>query len=778
MANRFTDFFRRNQNKTKIEEAVLAPKQTDNNNVLIKDLYTSQTTLLEGTDVANSDEEKLIALYRQMENDAIISAALDLYADSATQPNAKTGHVVSIASPNQTFQNEINEFLLNHVKIDTEAWQIVRDVARDGKILLDTQVDSSDWSFVPVLDPSKVKVLTLGQDKIKYFVVSPEEKKENNSPFSFISSMSDNKLDTYTVENKDRFIAGFASRENKGTMTIVSEGKFDGDESRTEELTIRSGRSLLANVVQTYQTLSALEDAMFINRLTKSTEFKIVQIDVGEGTDNKQAKQIIDSVKNAFKSSESIDTTINRYANRQSPIPVNDFIYIPSRGTKGTVTVSTVGGEAVEGKTADIDYYRNKLFAGLGVLKAYLGFEETTPGGLGDSTLSKLDERFGRRVIRLQSVLKHIVKQMIEFYWRYSAVSASRTLENMPEYSIIMGKISTKEEEENSARLTNSIATATSIIGLLNDDRFSKYVDPDKLFKYIFEDIIGLDTTMFSTELTTEDVALKVHKLKESIKRIGKDTGFLSDGSIDLLSHLKETDVKQIFEEYNIFLDTGEDLIPFNIAINTSRYKKDLLVEATYKQLKDMSKSRDPERLKRSKNLIAKYTGIDDDLNITFQVTAEDPEDNKAKGRPTSYATKVNLKDLVTVIKASREEDVIPNDKDLVMAAIQGDVDVYCECPAAKYWGQQYNGTKGDYSLDKNDIPPTVRIPTQPICKHTVLTLTVLPFWYNTIVRDLRNKGILPSSEVKNKKIDDKQVDLEADTIENLEDVDKEKKEK
>jgi len=367
---------------------------------------------------------------------------------------------------------------------------------------------------------------------------------------------------------------------------------------------------------------------------------------------------------------------------------------------------------------------------------------------------------------------------MIEFYWRYSSTSMTRTLDNIPKYKVVLGKISTKEEDENTKRLESNLGIASTLVGMLKDPDFVKYVDKEKLFKYIFEDVVGLDTTMFSSQPTSEDISLKVHKLKESIKRIGESTGFLPEGSIDLLSHLKETDVKQIFEEYNIFLDTGEDIIPFNVAININRYKKDLLVEATYKQLKDMSKSRDPERLKKSKNLTAKYTGIDDDLNITFQVTAEDPEDNRAKGRPTSYTTKVGLKDLMTVIKASREEDSTPNDKDLVMAAIQGDIDVSCECPAFKYWGSEYNGTKGDYSLTKNDIPPTRNVPTQVICKHTVLTLTVLPFWYNTIVRDLRNKGILPSSEVKNKKVDDKQIDLEADTIENLEDVDKEKKEK
>lgn len=779
---KLVDIFKRKQGKPAIQEVITAPKQTDNNNVIIKDLYTSQVTLLENTDIASLDESKLITLYRQMENDAIISAALDLYADSATQVNVKTGHVIAIESHDKTFEREINNFLWDSVKIDTEAWQFVRDVARDGKIFLDTQVDTTDWSFVPVNDPSTIKALTLGQDKIKYFVVKPsiDSEQKQQGQFSFIQDKQAETLDDYIVEGKDRYIAGFNSRENKGTMTVSVEGKYDEDGNpKLEELTIRSGRSILANVVQTFQTLSALEDAMFLNRLTKSTQFKIVQIDVGENTDNKQAKQMIDSVKNAFKSSETIDQSASRYQNRQSPIPVNDFIYVPTKGTKGAVKVDTVGGETVEGKTADIDYYRNKLFAGLGVLKAYLGFEETTPGGLGDSTLTKLDERYGKRVQRLQQVLSHIVKQMIEYYWRYSSTSSLRTLENIPKYKIILGKVSTKEEEENRARLKDSIDIGNSIIAMAKDEFFVKRINQDKLFTYIFEDIIGLDTSMFSADPNAEEIEVNVHELEAKKGNVGtrkiyESGSFINDVS-DLLSNINEAEVRAIFDEYDVFLESNGSIIPFNVAMNLSRYNRAMLLEATYKQLKSLSKTKDPERLAKSKKLTAKYTGIDSENNITFVVTAEDPEKNKAEGKPTSYVTKVSLKDLLSTIKATQENDEKVTDKEIIFAAIQGDIDVSCECPAFKYWGSEYNGTKGDYSLTKNNIPPTRNIPTQVICKHTVLTLTVLPFWYNTIIRDLRNKGILPSSKDTKVKVNKKQNEIEADNIENLEDVNKEK---
>lgn len=780
-----SDFFRGRQ-KQPVEESVMVAPKTEINNEIISKLVTSNTTIFKGTLASNEDERKLMALYDQMDNDSVISAALDLYADNATQINPKTGHVVSIESNDKEFQKEINEFLWDAVKIDTEAWQITRDIAKYGKIALDTRADQSDWSFVAVEDPSTVQVLVEGQDNIKYFVIYPHKdmsRQEVGSP-TFMYQNRDVNMDDYIIEQKDRFIVGFNSREIRGSMTLQFDKEYQ-DTPIEKEYRVRSGRSILAAVIQTWQTLSAMEDALFINRLTKSTKFKLVQVDVGDSND-KQATQIMNSVKSAFKSSESIDLTSNRYQNRQSPIAYEDYIYMPKKGEKGAIEVNEFGGEIGEQDLSDINYYRNKLFAGLGVLKAYLGFEETTPGGLGDSTLSKLDERFGRRVVRLQQVLAYVVNQMISYYWRYSLTD--RTSDNIPKYKLVLGKISTKEEEENRKRLDDSINSARNIISLIKDDMFIDKIDKDKLFNFIMNEVIGLDSSMFDNLPSEDEIAVKVKEIKDELKQkktIKKESIQDKTSSVKkeikkerkevfipvkAKTHLSETykDLYNMFDEFDIYLDDDKGtILPFNEAIKRFRYKR-VFGEATYKQLKDMSKSKDPERLAKSKKLTAAYTGIDSDNNITFRVTAEDPEANRAAGRPTSYTTKVALNDLASAILKSRENGSDINDKDIVMSALQGDIEVSCDCPAAMYWGQQWNGTKDNYSLDKNDIAPTRNIPTQPICKHTLLTLTVLPFWWNSIVRDLRNKGILSSSETLEDKIDKKAGEEKAEDLKDI----------
>lgn len=897
------------------------PKKEENSNVVtesiaVNNLITTARKALNSTDLNDLDSAKQLELFRQMDNDAIISAALDLYADNATQVDEKTGHVIAVESHDKKFQEEINDFLWNTVNIDTEAWQIIRDIVRDGYIFLDTKAsqDGRNWAFTPVQDPSKIKALTYGQGIVKYFAVAPEEQDEDNPYFSNFTVLTDNTKDNYDykIEPHDRFIVGFNTSRVVGKMTVETTTRFG--ESRQEELDIRVGRSILAPVVQTWETLSAMEDALFINRLTKSRQFKIVEVNVTDST-NKQAKQIMDSVKNAFKSSETIDETINKYQNRQSPIPVEDFIFVPVKDEKGSIEVNSIGGEVGEVDTGDIDYYRNKLFAGLGVLKAYLGFEETTPGGLGDTTLTKLDERLGRRVVRLKNILHNVVDQIIKYYWKNSA--SNRTLENIPKYTIISGKVSTNEEDDKRERLISNLNIASDIVSMATSEIFADYVSKEKLFNYVFNNVIGIDVKYIDNTPIPDDVPIRVKKLVESAKSINNNdeifnkhnihgytkkiiydeiydvaAKYLVDGveehedkivvfnyEIDFavfssfdeeteeydviveIYDIKEYDVGKLLTSYNIpfeksnrsesiyFTLDGEeyrvsthkrppvvdgfavyeheydneiivsnevemykevekllknrkltesknkeeqtkvyegklrniltesvinelktlleseviefednDGNKFNITeIENSKGHKDLLYEYTYSQLKELSKNLDPARLNKAKKSTAKYMGLDDDNNIVFVVTAENPDENKSKGKPTSYITRVKMNELDWVVDVNEKEGRRITDRDIVRLAIGGDLQVSCTCPAAKYWGQQYRGTKEKYSLDKNTIKPTRNIPLQVVCKHTLATLIALPFWNNSIVRDLRLNGTIKPKPKKPSKKNNKQ---------------------
>lgn len=713
--NWFERLFRRS-NKREIITEVVGQEVSDN---IIKGLSTTSLSLVDSIDTLVSDERVLHNIYDQMDQDAVISAALDLFADNATIINQKTGHVASVeVEADPDIQDELNDFLWRIFKVDTEGWEIVRSLVKNGKVIIDAMPENvgSSWAFVEVDNPSDAHALLSPNGEIKYIAITPEAKVDQSDIFGMLKQ---DKGSEYMLYPSSQYITGFNSKDIKGTMTVRIESELFEDDYKEEELKIRSGKSILYPIINTWHTLTNMENALYVNRLTKSTQFKVVQVDV-TGLNNEQATKLVNDVKNVFKNTETLDTSNNRYQNRRAPITVDDMVFIPKKGEQGTVSIDSVGGDLSKMPMEDIEYQRNKLFAGLGVLKAYLGFEETTPGGLGDSTLTKLDERFGRRVQRLQTVLKSILEQAIEFYWVHSY--EHRTLNNLPKYTVILSKVSTKEDKDNRDILTTNIATANSLINIMKNDWFADKVDKDKAFKYIFENILNISTQAFDKTLAVENVDLIIN------------------GTITEIANKKL--LKDLINEYDVYIEDDKyNLIPLNEISSSRRAFKQILAEETYKTLRSQSISDDPKRLSKSKKIIIRYTGLDNDNNLTFTATAEDPELNRATGKPTSYSTKVSLKDLAKVIKDNKEN--VKSDKDIVNAALNGDIGVSCNCPASKYWGQQYMGTINDYSIDINTIAPTRNVPTQVVCKHTLATLSVLPFWWNTIVRDLRNKGLL-----------------------------------
>ncbi len=783
--NLFQRIFSRNK-KEPLEESttisMVNPSKEISDKISEMRLYTNTARVLKITDVNNASEELLIGTYRDMDNDSIISGALDLYADNATQVNSKTGHVVSIRSSNKLFEETVNDFLWNIVKIDNRAWQIVRDIARDGYIYLDTKPigNTNAWVFLPVIKPYNIQALTQNGEDIDYYLVTEDINDTLDSKLGGFYSGTDKSSIYKTIEPRDRFISGFATSEIVGDAEIEISSLFSDktEETTTQRLWIKSGRSLLAPIVNTWETLVMLEKSLFINRLSRSKQFNIVGINV-TGTDNKQAQNIIDNIKKSLKSSETIDEQASNYLNRTSPVQLDDFVFIPNRDGVGSITIDKIVPSDIQQNLDDINYQRNKLFGGLGILKAYLGFEETTPSGLGSTTLVQLDERFGRRVKRLQQPLRDVVGKMVTYYHLYS--SPNNTLDNLPDFTVELAEVSDAASRASQELINQGFDRANNLLGIIKDDLFIDYVDTNKLFKYIFEDVIGIETVNFDNTRQPDDVKLKILNLSESIKDIDnkkRTNGYLKrllendknkikpnwtfKGKLQEFLQVALSDdekIKELSESVFILRDsdytTELEESKKDIDYLNNQVKK-VLTEVqnnNHTTLRNKSKKEDPERIKKSKKIQVDYYGIVDSDTVLFYASAEDPEKNRKAGRPTEYEVRVKLKDLLEMVEDNIENGFKITDQEVVRLAVwAGDLELSCTCPAAKYWGMQYRGTLEDYSLIKNWIEPTVLEPKQPLCKHTIAVITkALPFIVNTLVRDLRRAGTLPDRKEKSR---------------------------
>lgn len=115
-----------------------------------------------------------------------------------------------------------------------------------------------------------------------------------------------------------------------------------------------------------------LEDSVMIHRIMRSPEKRMFYINVGSIPPH-EVEQFMQKTMNTMKKTPYLgsDGQYNLKFNMQNMM--EDF-YIPVRGNDQTTRIETTKGLEYDGVT-DIRYYQEKLFAGLKIPKAFMGYE-------------------------------------------------------------------------------------------------------------------------------------------------------------------------------------------------------------------------------------------------------------------------------------------------------------------------------------------------------------------------------------------------------------------
>jgi len=129
-------------------------------------------------------------------------------------------------------------------------------------------------------------------------------------------------------------------------------------------------------------------------------------------------------------------------------------------------------------------------------------------------------------------------------------------------------------------------------------------------------------------------------------------------------------------------------------------------------------------------DLGTRFSGVDGDM-VHFDTQSESTPGHE-------WHQWIRMTELPDVIE---DPDMTIQDK--VKLALQGDLQVHCNCPAFKYWGYQYITTQLGAAVTPEHRPPNVRNPQRKgdVCKHLALVLRVLPFWWNNIAGELAKQG-------------------------------------
>jgi hypothetical protein len=447
-------------------------RQHNTNFVNLRDRYTKlQRSYYETQQGAQSMayhqvRRELFRDYDAMDQDPIISSALDIYADESTTKN-EYGDVLQIKSTNENVRELLHNLFYDVMNIEFNLWPWVRNLVKYGDAFLALEI-APEQGVINVMPHSTYNV----------------ERLEGTDP-------NNQNYVKYKVE-LDRFGKKEYEQYEMAHFRMLSDTNF-----------LPYGKSMVEGARRIWKQLSLMEDAMLIHRIMRAPEKRIFKIDIGNippvEVDNYMQKIINKMKKTPFVNKDTGD--YNLKYNIQN---LTEDFFLPVRGSDSGTNIENLQGleyAAIE----DIEYLRGKLFAALRVPKAYLSYDENVNG---KATLAAEDVRFARTIERIQ---RTVVSELTKIAIVHLAAQGIEDSE-MTNFELMLTNASTIYEQEKVNLWSEKVRLASDAkaLNMLSSD-------------WSYHNIFGLSQDEVDIERAKVILDLKDRFRHTSIEQQGQD---------------------------------------------------------------------------------------------------------------------------------------------------------------------------------------------------------------------------------------------------------------
>ncbi len=317
--------------------------------------------------------------YESMDSDAIISSALDIYADESTM-KSEYGEVLEIRTDNNQIKEILHNLFYDIVNIEFNLWPWVRNMCKYGDFFLQLEINEKYGitNVVPlsVYDVSRLEGMDPDNPEYVKYLIESATSEHRYKPER---SATREELENYEVAH----------------FRLLSDSNY-----------LPYGKSQIEGGRKIWKQLTLMEDAMLIHRIMRAPEKRIFKLDIGNipptEVDN-YMQQVINKMKKAPVVDDNGD--YNLKYNMQN---ITEDFFLPVRGGDSGTEIETLPGLTNEGNIEDVNYLKEKMMAALKVPKAFLGYEE----GIGSkATLAAEDVRFARTIERTKIAIVHLYTQ-------------------------------------------------------------------------------------------------------------------------------------------------------------------------------------------------------------------------------------------------------------------------------------------------------------------------------------------------------------------------------
>ena len=481
-------------------------RDIDKNNALVGNLADLQEFR-----ELSSDAETRYRIYDEMETDSVISSALDMYADDATQYDVE-GRVIWAEAEDSDVQAFAN-YLIDIFQLNKTAWDDIRSLVKYGDLFLETfrddetGDDTEPYETQEVNGASNLKMYVpkIGSELEKYIqrvenpaVIYELQRKGKTVGFVKTKENDTNSLEPHysyqviQVSNEDVLLPSDKyihitlpnSERFSQKMDIDITNDETGD-TKVVQYKINRGKSILHDLYKSYKELRLMEDALLLNRVTRSSIIRILQIEMGD-MPKSQAREVLKRFKTIIEQKNYMDKNDGTYSSQANPGPIDNCIYVPTYNGKGAISMSNLGGDVDIKSIVDLDYFREKLAGGLKIPLSYISGTAQENGLGGGTSLTKIDARYARTVKRIQNAYIQGITNLINLF------AINSRLENVVNnFTVKMVSPSTSEDAERVESMMSNIDITNSILDIIaNLDELS-YDAKKEIVEYLVSTYLG-----------------------------------------------------------------------------------------------------------------------------------------------------------------------------------------------------------------------------------------------------------------------------------------------
>lgn len=485
-------------------------------------------------------------VFDEMEKDATVAAALKMYADDATQYNLD-GDVIWVESDNPDIAKFGNR-LIEKLGINRLAWSHIYNLVKYGDLYLETFYDDEEIGmkektvnagitnvmkhkagavieeYIEMVDDAASIFDLRKRGKVSGFIrMEGQSPDQTNYTRAFSTNLSGT---SQQILPSDKYIHIMLSEaSDRFPETFEIEYTDDSGTTVINTFKVAKGKSMLADAFKAFRELKLMEDSILLNRVTRSSITRILQIEVGD-MPKTQVREKLRQIKQMIEQRNFLDKDKGDFNNIASPGPIDNVIYVPTRQGNGAITSTTLGGDVDPKSLADIEYYKQKLAGGLGIPLAYLSGQSGDGGGLSSGTaLTKLDNRYARSIKRIQMAYISGIQTLLNIF----AIRKGLT-DYVNSFSVRMLSPSTIEDADRDEQLDNRVRMMNDLLSIITsqENAYPKEVITD-VTEYL------MSTFLNKPEITeilqgSEDAELEDEGVEPTEGEVQDDFEFSSGG--------------------------------------------------------------------------------------------------------------------------------------------------------------------------------------------------------------------------------------------------------